>query len=149
MPFDPDYLHNGDDLDADPMRAQLNALHDEIHDIPVGPQGEKGDPGEPGEKGDPGEPGPAGNDGLPGEVTATELAAEIATTARNPAALPVFARGLQRPAHPDRAAGLRGLRPVPAPRAGALVSRPGLHPHPEAVAGRGAEKGLPAGARGS
>ena len=73
MPFDPDYPQNGDDLDADPMRAQLNALHDEIAAIPAGP------PGPPGEPGAPGTPGAPGADGPPGPPFASVVVDEVET----------------------------------------------------------------------
>ena len=34
MPYDPDYPQNGEDLDADPMRGQLNGLKDLIDAAP-------------------------------------------------------------------------------------------------------------------
>lgn len=53
MLFDPTYPHEYDALDAAPMRAQLNALHDEITSIPQGPPGPEGPQGLPGEQGPP------------------------------------------------------------------------------------------------
>lgn len=58
MPFDPTYPQEYDPLDAAPMRAQLNALHEEIVAIPQGPPGPQGEPGTPGTPGAEGPPGP-------------------------------------------------------------------------------------------
>jgi len=61
MPYDPNIPINGDIVDADELRGQFAALHEEnaatnarIDGIPAGPTGEKGD------KGDIGGPGPQG-----------------------------------------------------------------------------------------
>ncbi|MBI3881528.1 MAG: hypothetical protein HY301_15875 [Verrucomicrobia bacterium] len=69
MPFNPNYPQNGDPLDGDGMRAQLNALNDGLTAIPKGDKGdpgEKGDKGDKGDGGDKGDKGDPGNDGTPG-----------------------------------------------------------------------------------
>lgn len=81
MPFDPNIPQPGTEIDADQMRAQLNALHDEILTIPQGPPGPEGPQGSAGSDGAPGTQGP------PGEVTNATLAGAIAGTARNPIGL--------------------------------------------------------------
>ena len=104
MPFDPTQPAAGDPLDATVMRAQLNALHAEIQTIPQGPPGPEGAPGpqgEPGADGTPGgPPGPQGDpgpEGPPGDVSAAQLAAAVATTARNPDTLTPLALTISDP----------------------------------------------------
>lgn len=102
MPYDPTYPANGQPLDADPMRGQLNAIHDDILIIPQGPPGAPGADGAQGPQGPQGEPGPAGPagpdgaagpqgetgpQGPMGEVTTGTLIMAMATTARNPSGL--------------------------------------------------------------
>ena len=69
--FDPNHPQDGEDVEADLLRNNFNALNDKIEAIPTpqqGPPGEKGGPGERGEKGDPGKPGPAGPPGADSTV---------------------------------------------------------------------------------
>lgn len=56
--FDPQYPQNGQNADADKLRAQLNALKGLIDAIPPTQKGDKGDPGL---AGPPGPQGPAGS----------------------------------------------------------------------------------------
>lgn len=72
MPYDPTIPQPLTPIDADQIREQLNALHDEILAIPAGPEGPQGPPGE---------------QGPPGPVTVSDLNDAIATTARNPSNL--------------------------------------------------------------
>ena len=69
MPFDPTLPAEHADLDAGVVRAQLNALHQDIQIIPqgpAGPPGPQGPAGPPGADGLAGPPGPAGVDGAAG-----------------------------------------------------------------------------------
>lgn len=59
MPYDPNLPQNGQPLDADALRAQLQGLVELISSIP------KGDKGDPGQNGNDGGPGPQGNQGPP------------------------------------------------------------------------------------
>jgi len=59
MPFDPNLPQNGQPLDADVLRVQLQGLVELISSIP---KGEKGDPGQNGSDGG---PGPQGSQGPP------------------------------------------------------------------------------------
>jgi len=43
--FDPNHPQNGDEIEADLLRNNFNALNDRISGIPAGPQGEQGPPG--------------------------------------------------------------------------------------------------------
>lgn len=81
MPFDPTKPAPGEPLDADLVRNQLNALHEEITSIPQGPPGPEGPQGIQGPSGSDGAPGA---DGQPGEVSNADLNDAIAGTARNP-----------------------------------------------------------------
>ena len=60
MPFDPTLPAAGSPLNSQVMRSQLNALHEEITAIPVGPEGPQGDPGPEGPQGPPGADGSQG-----------------------------------------------------------------------------------------
>lgn len=60
MPYDPNEPQNGQPLDADALRVQLQGLFEAITSIP------KGDPGEPGPPGPSGSDGQNGSDGSPG-----------------------------------------------------------------------------------
>ncbi|MBI3880155.1 MAG: collagen-like protein [Verrucomicrobia bacterium] len=53
MSFDPNYPPAGVLIKSVEMRAQFNAVHDEITVIPKGDKGDKGDPGDPGVQGPP------------------------------------------------------------------------------------------------
>jgi hypothetical protein len=55
--FNPNEPQNGDDIDADILRDNFNALKGEIDALPAPLQGP---PGPKGDKGDPGQPGPEG-----------------------------------------------------------------------------------------
>lgn len=59
MPFNPNLPQNGQPLDADTLRAQLQGLLELISSIP------KGDKGDPGQNGSDGGPGPEGAQGPP------------------------------------------------------------------------------------
>ena len=61
--FDPQYPQNGQNADADKLRAQLNALKGLIDGIPPAQKGDKGDKGDPGPDGPPGPQGAQGTDG--------------------------------------------------------------------------------------
>ena len=80
MPFDPNYPPFEAPLESAPMRAQFNALHDEITSIPQGPPGPEGPAGPMGPQGSPGGEGPQGP---PGEVTLAQLNTAITTTSSN------------------------------------------------------------------
>ena len=107
MSFDPALPAEHAPLASAVMRAQLNALHDEIQTIPQGPPGPEGAPGpqgEPGAEGPPGTPGgppgpqgEPGPEGPPGEVSAEQLAAAVASTARNPDGLAPLALTISDP----------------------------------------------------
>ncbi|MEI8315855.1 MAG: hypothetical protein WCG79_10445, partial [Verrucomicrobiota bacterium] len=65
----PNEPQNGETVDADLLRNQLNALNDAINIIPVGPQGPQGvsgNDGAPGPQGVQGDTGPQGPQGDPG-----------------------------------------------------------------------------------
>jgi hypothetical protein len=64
MPYDSNYPQDGERIDADPLRQNLNGLHDEITVIP---KGDKGDPGDKGDKGDGGDKGDKGDGGDKGD----------------------------------------------------------------------------------
>ena len=66
MPFDPTLPAEHADLDAGVVRAQLNALHQDIQIIPQGPAGPPGPPGSSGSDGVAGPPGIDGAAGPPG-----------------------------------------------------------------------------------
>jgi hypothetical protein len=57
MPYDSNLPQNGQPLDADALRAQLQGIVDLIASIP---KGDKGDPGQNGSDGGPGAEGPQG-----------------------------------------------------------------------------------------
>ncbi len=65
MSFDPNLPQNGQPLDADLIRVQLQGLAQMIETIPVGPQGPAGEAGSIGPEGAQGEPGPPGPEGPP------------------------------------------------------------------------------------
>ena len=65
--FNPNEPQNGEIVDADLLRNQLNALNDEITAIPAGPAGPVGAPGEQGVQGAQGETGAQGPEGAQGE----------------------------------------------------------------------------------
>ena len=65
MSFDPNLPQNGQPLDADLIRVQLQGLAQMIETIPVGPQGPAGEAGSIGPAGAKGEPGPPGPEGPP------------------------------------------------------------------------------------
>ena len=72
MAFNPNEPQNGEEVDADVLRNQFNALNDSITAIPVGPAGPAGAPGADGATGPqglpgvPGAQGPTGAQGEPG-----------------------------------------------------------------------------------
>ena len=78
--FNPNEPQNGETVDADLLRNQLNALNDAINIIPVGPQGPQGVSGNDGAPGPQGVQGDTGPQGLKGEPGGT-----------NPELDPVFA----------------------------------------------------------
>ncbi|MCP5540173.1 MAG: hypothetical protein H7A52_08545 [Akkermansiaceae bacterium] len=90
MPYDPNYPPANAEIESAPLRAQFQALHDEITAIPQGdpgpegPAGEQGPPGPPGADGLPGSEGPMGTEGPMGEVSQQTLDDAIAGTAQNP-----------------------------------------------------------------
>ena len=63
----PNEPQNGDEVDADVLRAQFNALNDEITAIPAGPAGPQGIPGAQGAQGPTGADGAIGPQGPQGE----------------------------------------------------------------------------------
>ena len=98
MSFDPAQPATGSPLDSAVIRAQFTGLQDEILAIPQGEPGTPGGP--PGPQGDPGPVGPQGETGPPGppsEVTAAQLAAALATTARNPDSVTPLALAISDP----------------------------------------------------
>jgi len=110
MPYNTNYPQNGDLIDGNLLRDNINALNDKVDSIPAGPQGPQGDPGPQGPQGDPGGPpgpagpqgpqgeaGPAGPQGPTGEVTNQQLTDAIATTALNPSAIAPYAGGFSDP----------------------------------------------------
>ncbi|MCP5541841.1 MAG: hypothetical protein H7A52_16990 [Akkermansiaceae bacterium] len=87
MPFDPNYPPENAEIESAPLRAQFQALHEEIASIPQGepgPPGEPGAPGSPGADGLPGPEGPIGPEGPTGEVSQQALDDAISGTALNP-----------------------------------------------------------------
>lgn len=60
MPYDPNQPQNGQPLDADALRLQLQGLFEAITGIPKGDQGDPGEPGPPGQNGSDGGEGPPG-----------------------------------------------------------------------------------------
>ena len=68
MSFNPNEPQNGDEVDADVLRNQFNALNDKITVIPVGPQGPAGAQGETGVAGADGATGPQGPPGQDGNT---------------------------------------------------------------------------------
>jgi len=80
MVFNPNEPQNGDEVDADFLRNQFNALNDKIDAIPAGPQGPTGAQGDPGPAGPQGDTGPQGPQGVPGPA-ATETDPVFAASA--------------------------------------------------------------------
>lgn len=115
MPFDPAYPPQGAPLASAPLRAQFQALHDEILAVPVGPPGPPGPPfaGAVVDGVTTGPPGssanvfvsfdgtnvhfsfdiPRGDVGPVGEVTFTDLNNAVQTTAQNPASVGILPAG--------------------------------------------------------
>lgn len=100
MPYDSTHPQNGDLIDADILRDNMNALNAKIDGTLIGPPGPQGDQGDKGDKGDPGDPGgpqgpqgdkgdpgEKGDQGDPGDVSTAQLDAAIATTANNPSGI--------------------------------------------------------------
>ena len=90
--FDPLHPQNGDEADADVLRAQFNALKGLIDAIPPplpGPQGPQGiqgidgGPGPQGIQGFDGGQGPQGPQGPTGDVSTGQLDMAIGTTSAN------------------------------------------------------------------
>ena len=73
MPFIPTEPQNGEDIDADVLRDQFNALNDNITTIPKGDKGDPGDKGDKGDQGNGGDKGDKGDQGNPGEVSNAQL----------------------------------------------------------------------------
>lgn len=121
MPFDPTLPAENSDLSSAEMRAQLNALHDEITAIPQGPPGPEGPPGPQGAEGPQGPEGPGGPDGAqgpegpqgppgpPGEVTTSDLNSAIAGTARNPLSLTPLTQSISDPPTQEQVQNIQNL----------------------------------------
>ena len=109
MPFDPAWPPQGAPLASAPMRAQFNALHDEILAVPAGPPGPQGPPfasavvdsvttGGAGSNANVSVSFdgtnvhfsfdiPRGDTGSPGEVSFTDLNMAMGLTAQNPSSV--------------------------------------------------------------
>lgn len=117
MPYDPNYPPTNAEIESAPLRSQFQGLRELIDSIPVGPQGPQGLPGQdgsqgpqgpqgdigptgiegpmgpqgmPGDQGPIGPEGPTGPMGPTGEVSLSDLNAAMATTALNPASVPLL-----------------------------------------------------------
>ena len=79
MPYDPDQPQNGQALDADALRVQLQGLFEAITSIPQGDPGAPGEPGPPGQNGSDGGPGADGLPGPPGPPFALAVVDSVTT----------------------------------------------------------------------